>query len=137
MKRKYESSNIIMLPDYYDVSNDTFENDNNLSIETEVDDERRNEIMKQLPKEVIEYADRFGGLSGLSTNKLELLSNKRLKKYPELQKNLIERIKDKEKTTEEVKISDNKARDIVEQTIRDIETGYLRPSETGKGFSLW
>ena len=133
MKRKYESSNIIMLPDYSDVSNDTFENDNNLSIETEVDDERRIEIMKQLPKEVVEYADKIDG--GLSTNKLELLTNKRLKKYPELQKHMIEKITDKEKITDEIKVTDNKARDIVHQTINDLETGYLRPSETGEVFT--
>ena len=67
-------------------------------------------------------------------SKLELLTNKRLKKYPDLQKNLIEKIRDKEKLTDEIKVTDNKARDIVHQTINDSETGYLRPLDTGKGF---
>jgi hypothetical protein len=110
-------------------SNDTTNNEKDDP--KEVIDERRNEINKQLPPEVVEKADE----AGLSTNKRELLINKTLKKYPELQKTLIERIKDKEKTTEEVRITDNRARDIVHQTISDVEVGYLRPSETGKTFT--
>ena len=94
--------------------------------------QKTDEIKKQLPKEVVEYAEKVGGLS---THKLELLTNKRLKKYPELQKHLIEKIKDKEKITDEIKVTDNKARDIVHQTINDLETGYLRLSETGKVFT--
>ena len=102
------------------------------STKTEEDTVRRNEIMKQLPKEVVEYANRFGELS---TNKLEMLLTKNIKQYPELQKHLIDKIKDTKRIMEEVKISDNKAKEIVEQTNRDIETGYLRPSETGKVFT--
>jgi hypothetical protein len=117
-------------------SNDTTNNDDyneeGKPIEIEIDDERRNEIIKQLPKEVVEYANEAGGLS---TNKLELLTNKRLKPLPEMQKNLINKIKGKEKTTDEIKITDNQARDIVHQTINDLETGYLKPSETGKTFT--
>jgi hypothetical protein len=167
MKRKYESSDIIMLPYYSDVSNETFDEEEE---ETEIDDTttneikfttkdvtaevmeklrldsimrkqrwddeiRRNKILEQLPKEVVEYANKTGGLSGLSTNKLELLINKRLKPYPELQKHLIDKIIDKEKTTDEIKITDNQASDIVHQTISDVEVGYLTPDSTGKVFT--
>lgn len=41
MKRKYERSNIIMLPDYSDVSNETFDEGEE---ETEIDDTTTNEI---------------------------------------------------------------------------------------------
>jgi hypothetical protein len=37
MKRKYESSNIIMLPDNSDVSNDTFENMEEISADEQLD----------------------------------------------------------------------------------------------------
>ena len=88
------------------------------------DDEiRRNKILEQLPKEVVEYANKDGELS---TNKLEMLLTKNIKQYPELQKTLIDKIKDTKRIKEEVKISDNKAREIVEQTNRDIETGAIQ-----------
>jgi hypothetical protein len=96
------------------------------------DEKRRNKILEQLPKDVVEYANKDGELS---TNKLEMLLTKNIKQYPELQKHLIDKIKDTKRIMEEVKISDNKAKEIVEQTNRDIETGYLRPSETGKVFT--
>ena len=129
--KQYQASKIRIVEGEDQLEKDShFEND---SEQTEVDDERRIEIMKQLPKEVVEYADKIDG--GLSTNKLELLTNKRLKKYPELQKHMIEKITDKEKITDEIKVTDNKARDIVHQTINDLETGYLRPSETGEVFT--
>ena len=78
----------------------------------------------QVPEDVMEKAEE----EGLSSKKMLLLTHSKLRQYPQLQKNLIERIKDK-------KINDNKARNIVHQTINDVETGYLRPSETGKTFT--
>lgn len=157
MKRKYENSNLIMLPDYSDVSNDTFDEEE--EEETEIDDTttttneikfrtedvtdkvmemlrldsiamkqrmndeiRRNKILEQLPKDVAEKVKE----SRLSTDKLEMLLTKNIKQHPELQKTLIDKIKDTKRIIEEVKISDNKAREIVEQTNRDIETGAIQ-----------
>ena len=56
-----------------------------------------------------------------------MLTHSKIRDYPQLQTNLIEKIKDK-------KIDDSQARTIVYQTINDVETGYLRPLDTGKGY---
>ena len=81
------------------------------------------QLIIQVREDIMEKAEE----EGLSTKKKILLTHSKLRKYPQLQKNLIEKIKDK-------KIDEHKARNIVHQTINDIETGYLRPSETGKTF---
>jgi len=81
------------------------------------------QLILQVPLDIMEKAEE----EGLGSRKKLLLTHSKLRKYPQLQKNLIEKIKDK-------KIDDKKATDIVHQTINDIETGYLRPSETGKTF---
>ena len=83
---------------------------------------KEEEIKKQLPQKVVEYAEKYE----LSTNKLELLNHPKLKKYPILQEHLVYNIKD---------YSPQKASDKVYQTISDLDTKYLVPSETGEVFT--
>jgi ParB-like chromosome segregation protein Spo0J len=54
----------------------------------------------------------------IPTKKLQLLTHSRLKKYPEVQEYLLELIKPK-------KVSLNKAKQIVDQAIRDLESGQM------------
>ena len=68
MKRKYESSNIIMLPDNSDVSNNTFED---LESTVTIKDNNNNKTKEnyQLSKPVLNFAKKIE----LSPNKLKLI----------------------------------------------------------------
>ena len=81
------------------------------------------QLILQIPVDIMETAEQ----EGLSSRKKLLLAHTKLRKYPQLQKSLIDKIKDK-------KIDESKARNIVHRTINDVESGYLQPSDTGKGY---
>ena len=71
-----------------------------------------NDIFDKLPKPVVKLAEKIE----LSPNKLRLIANPRLKEHPELQKDLVKSI---------APLPIDKARILVYQTIRDLETGAL------------
>lgn len=78
--------------------------------------QKTEKIKKQLPEDVVKNTEQVE----LSVSKLAMLIHPRLKKQPKLQEALVYKIKD---------LSPQKARDIVHQTIHNLETGYVKEDE--------
>jgi hypothetical protein len=77
------------------------------------------QLVVKLPETVLEKANKIG----LSTNKKLLLTQKGLEKHPRIQEDLVKDI---------AHMDLNDARNKVQQTARDLETGYLKPSSRGE-----
>jgi len=82
------------------------------------------QLTRDIPEKTLEKAD----LAGLSTTKKIQLTHTKLREHPEVQEHLVNELARKQ--------SEGIATEQIRQAVSDLETGYIKPSESKKSYTI-